>query len=172
MGNKFLWIECSLCVKNDSIAPGERQYILSTASGCSQYIGNMYPKSDYWFGIEEVLPVNAAEICAGDGAHLIYVETYEELEALNQFAQEGVYWEPYDDYWTGAFWDEASTGYYWTDGNEIDNATALWTPGEPSMGPKEACVRLKRKNVNGKPTYKLSDEVCNRNNGIICEMDL
>ena len=175
--NQQVWNQCSFCVISDRIKSGEHHYLMSAAYNCSlhTYTEGIYLKSKYWFGMESLSQTEAAEVCAADEAHLIYIETYNELQALSNFAQLG-YWKPEDikNYWTGAFRDESLPGkeYYWTKGNEVDYDRALWLGDEPSKTRSELCVRLVHMEVDGTQFFQLADYGCNARYGYICEINI
>ena len=156
--NQLIWNRCSRSVTNEYLAGHARYYTLSAmnTSSVKLYTAGIHPNSEYHFGLEKHVQVDAHDVCISEGAHLVYIETIEELNALNQFAQD--YWKPTSlDYWTGAYRLPSETIFYWTPGNEVDEDEAMWFSGDPSRGAYELCVRLRRQTELAYPLYLLAD---------------
>ncbi|PVD24112.1 hypothetical protein C0Q70_14582 [Pomacea canaliculata] len=66
--------------------------------------------------------------------------------------------------WVGGK-DENKDGLFeWTDGEVIDQASGVWSTGEPSISPDESCVVLR-------PEYRMADQNCSKTHSYICQID-
>ena len=109
---------------------------------------------------------NVKIICESDGAHLVNIETEDELTALQIYAQDN--WEQFDyGEWTGA--ERSGQDFYWPGGNfKVDDR--MWGEQQPSLTPtSEKCVWAATSGPN--TPFLLGDGVCWSLLYFLCEMN-
>ncbi|XP_039519386.1 early activation antigen CD69 [Pimephales promelas] len=98
--------------------------------------------------------------CRNNGAHLMVVNSEEELEFISRTVQK----QP--DYWIGLKRDKSGK-WSWANGDDYHSAPHFWDENQPAHGGLESCVHLK-----GTETVRrklLHDADCYSERYFICE---
>ncbi|XP_048067217.1 early activation antigen CD69 [Megalobrama amblycephala] len=137
-----------------------------------QYKGDRGRCSDGWVSYKNTcyLLVNVYEtwelsqsFCHNHGAHLMVVNSEEELEFISRVVQKQT------DYWIGLKRDKMGK-WSWVNGDDYHSAPYFWDENQPSHRGMESCVHLKgTDSVRRKP---LHDADCHSEHYHICERKL
>ena len=166
--SKHARMNCELCISQNYYLHNIYQLWFqpfdSGYSSCkfdTGYVHGIFNGSAYEAGFTKMTMQEAKSICEVDGGHLVYIETQDELTALQNYAQNN--WEQFGDgVWTGAETD--GQNFYWPNG-QIDNS--MWGEGQPSLTPAEECILAYTSGPN--TPFLLGDAPCWRLLYYLCE---
>ncbi|XP_025107845.1 alpha-N-acetylgalactosamine-specific lectin-like [Pomacea canaliculata] len=110
---------------------------------------------------------NAQLRCQQDGGHVMHYKslTVDRPAVTSLLSNKTFTFSGTTRLWVGGK-DENKDGLFeWTDGEVIDQASGVWSTGEPSISPDESCVVLR-------PEYRMADQNCSKTHSYICQIDV